>query len=147
MNPVGSSPSPSARAWLMPAFVVALALAAGHALRFVLVEPADVAQLCDAAPGSSLACVLRGLTVWSFARQGLGWTALGLAVLACWMALKGHASRGHSALKLAAMALGSLGLVLYNADPSAWALTLAIMSHAGQNHPTKQPTPGPSKHP
>jgi cell division protein FtsW (lipid II flippase) len=145
MNPASTPRTSSIKSWCVPALVAALALAVGHALRFFLVEPTDMAQGCDAAPWSSIACAVRTITVWAFAQQGLGWTALGLAAWACVLAAKGIAPRWHAALALAALTLGCLGLALYNADASAWAVTLAVMARAWQQHRARWPKPEPNK--
>lgn len=110
----------STHVWTRAALAVAAAMGAAAALRFGLVEPADVAQRCDAAPWASAPCALRTAAVHAFANQRLGIAAL---VLAC-MALVLRSAR----LALLAGALATAGLVLYGAGWSAPAAVLALLA-------------------
>jgi hypothetical protein len=113
--------------WTAAAVSVAAA-ALAYGLRFGLIEPVDEALRCDAAPWSDAACVLRSLTVQSFANHGLGWSALaaGFASLAF----------RRPALAWLGLGLGWMGMVLYTADASVLGL---LASWMGLSRATRAP--------
>jgi hypothetical protein len=100
--------------------VVASAIAIALALRHGLVEPALVAQRCDAAPWQGVDCVVRSLTVQVFIHQRLGMAAFGLAILALW--------RRSLFGSVAAAGMAAAGLVLYGAGWAAPAAVLALLA-------------------
>lgn len=87
------------------------------AIRYGLVEPEGMAQLCQQA--TTLQCTLRDALVQLFVQQRLGYVALAAAVLAWWPRLRALAWLGWGA--------GLSGLVLYCWEPSAPAVLLALL--------------------
>lgn len=95
-----------------------LAVAVALLVRHLVIEPAPIAHACDPAPWSG-ACALRTLVLLAFLRQGLGWAALGVGLLATVV----RSAR----LAQAALVLGGAGLVLYSFAPSAFASLLGML--------------------
>ena len=107
--------------WRTAAVVVltcAIALTLAAALRYGLIEPADVTARCD---GGALdaGCSLRAWTIQTFVHQRIGWAALALAVVATLGAWR----------RVAAVALfaACAGLVLYTTELCAPAALLAAL--------------------
>lgn len=110
-------PLPRPRAalvWLAIPVVMGLAMAA----RYGLIEPAELAHLCDGGAQSWL-CLVRRLVVLSFTHNILGYAALTFGLLATLL-------RG-SGMAAAASTLGIAGLVLYQFAPSAIAFLLGVL--------------------
>jgi len=119
--------------WLLP--VLAGLVAAG--LRYGLIEPPAMAQLCTAAQAPAW-CALRQALVLGFLHDVYGVIALIAAVLAL--------LRRSRALAWLAAALGVVALQLYNYEPGALALLvgclrLVHLQGAGNDVAT---TPAPS---
>ena len=118
--------------WRTVAIVVltgAIALALAAALRYGLVEPADMTAHCDAGAPDAW-CRLRAWTIQSFVHQRIGWAALALALIATVGAWR----------SVAALALftASGGLVLYTTALSAPAALLALLVFV-RRRPAQQP--------
>jgi hypothetical protein len=107
------------RAAALPLGAFLLAVALAGLARHRLVEPAGLTATCDAAPWDGLACILRTLTVQSFAAHRLGSFALGAALVAT-------VARWRLAA-LAALVAGGAGLVLYSTPLAAPAVLLAAL--------------------
>ncbi len=116
---VREAPSP-ARQWTVALTVAALALGLSAALRFRVVEPAQVSAFCGAVGSADPLCALRALVVTMFSQQRLGWLALALALLALWTRRR--------AIGLSALATACAGLMLYCARPAAPAAVLATLA-------------------
>lgn len=86
--------------------------------RYGWIEPAAAAQWCNAAD-PSLACRLRDVLIAIFLREGFGWAALVVALLALVTRRAG--------LALAGACLGAVGLVLYSFEPAAVASLLSAL--------------------
>ncbi len=117
-----SDTPPSARQWTVALSVAALALGLSAALRYRVVEPADVSAFCGAVGSGDLLCVLRSAVVALFSQQRLGWLALGLSILALWARQRN--------LALLALATACAGLMLYctrYAAPAALLAALALL--------------------
>ena len=101
--------------WCAAAFAVAAAL------RYGLVEPAELTARCDAGAQDAV-CSLRAWTIQAFVHQRIGWVALvlaGLASLTAWRALAA-----------AALFVAVAGLVLYATELCAPAALLALLVFA-----------------
>lgn len=99
-------------------FAAGAVMAAACAVRYGLVEPADVTLACESQPWRGW-CALRSLAIAAFIDQRIGAFALGAAVLATltrWRWLAGLA-----------LAAGCAGLILYSAGLSAPAVLLAAL--------------------
>lgn len=101
---------------VLAALGVAFGLAA--LARYGWIEPAAAAQWCNAAD-SSLTCRLRDALIAVFLREGFGWAALIVALLALVTRRAG--------LALAGACLGVVGLVLYSYEPAAVASLLSAL--------------------
>ncbi len=128
-NPVQGTRRAGARARIAWGGLTALLAWAGSSwARWVLVEPADVAARCDAAPWVGITCTLRSIVVAAFVDQRLGVAAVGLALTAWWIG-----RRGRDAVRLAqimgavALAAGVAASVLYTAGLGVAAALLAAM--------------------
>jgi hypothetical protein len=98
--------------------VAALALLIALALRYLLVEPQDIAEVCDPGRGPWW-CWIRAGVIQSFATNGLGIASL-LAGGLSWL-------RFGRALSMLAIVAGSLGAVLYNTDLAVPGLLLGLL--------------------
>jgi hypothetical protein len=99
--------------------VLAAAVALGWLGRWRVIEPEALAALCAAAGAApSPACALRGLLVQVTFSGSLGISAVGAAALA-WLPL----GRLSTALALAALVPGGIGLFLFDAG---WAASGAV---------------------
>ena len=103
--------------WLGIASVMGLAMAA----RYGLIEPAEVAHLCDSGAGPWW-CGVRRLVILSFAHHALGHGALIVGLVATLLRRR--------LLALAAALLGAAGLVLYEFDFSAVGFLLGVLALA-----------------
>src|SRR5690606_27885593 len=95
-----------------------LAMVIAALLRYYAIEPEGIAHACQPDPWSGL-CAARTALVHAFLGQGIGWTALLVAVAAAVLRRRAVASL--------ALALAGAGLVLYSAEPSAAALLLSLL--------------------
>ncbi len=100
--------------------LVGVALGAATALRYGLVEPADVAQRCDAEPWGSAACAVRTIVVQIFINERLGVAAMVIGCIAL--------AKRLSWVALLAGMLAAAGLVLYGAGWSAPGAVLALLA-------------------
>ncbi len=96
--------------------VTALAVAA--AVRYGLIEPADVTARCDGGAIDSL-CQVRAWTIQSFVHQRIGWAALGLALVAT--------VTGWRSVAAIALFAACSGLILYTTELCAPAALLALL--------------------
>jgi hypothetical protein len=112
-------PSPPTMIATLAAF--ALALAAGAAARYGLVENTPLGHACEAG-AESFACTVRFAVNEGFRTLVPGLVAVALGLWCLWRP-------GPLPLVLTALAAG-LGLLLFNAWPSAFALTLALLTLA-----------------
>ena len=112
-------PSPLTMIATLAAFAAALAAAA--AARYGLVENTPLGHACEAG-ATSLACTVRHAVNEGFRTLVPGLVAIGLGLWSLWRP-------GPLPLVLTALAAG-LGLMLFNAWPAAFALTLALLSLA-----------------
>jgi DNA-binding LytR/AlgR family response regulator len=92
--------------WALVAAVFALAAAA----RYLLVQPPEVAQACEAAAASGW-CPVRMLVIRSFSSFGLGYAAMAAIVLTLF-------TWSRVVAWIAAM-IGAAGLILYCFEPAA----------------------------
>lgn len=120
--------------WLSIALVAALAAAA----RYMLVEPADIAHLCDSG-GGPWWCAVRAGVILTFAHHALGYVALALGVVAT-------VSRVRTVALAAALA-GMAGLILYEFEYSAVALLLGLLVLARHAFAATCQADAASKHP
>lgn len=112
--------------WLGTVLVMALAMAARHGL----IEPANIAHLCDSGAGPWWCAVRRGV-ILAFAYHVLGYTALAAGILAT-------VSRSTAAAVMAALC-GGAGLVLYEFEYSAVGFLLGTLVLArNQTAPSRQ---------
>lgn len=100
--------------WIAIAAVAGLAMLA----RYLLVEPAAVAHLCDTG-GGPWWCGARAAVIATFSGYGLGYAALGLAALA--LALR------RAPVAWAAAATGAAALVLYCFEAGAVGLLVGVL--------------------
>lgn len=112
-------PSPLTMIATLAAFAAALAAAA--AARYGLVENTPLGHACEAG-ATSLACTVRFAVNEGFRTLVPGVVTMALGLWCLWRP-------GALPLVLTALAAG-LGLMLFNAWPSAFALTLALLSLA-----------------
>jgi len=105
--------------WLLVAGFCAL----GYALylRYLVIEQPSVALACEAGL-PTWTCTARGLATSLFNHSVFGAAALTSAVL--------NLIRPSIVLFAAALAVGAVGIVLYNVDLSALAITLLLVSLA-----------------
>lgn len=96
----------------------------------MLVEPADIAHLCDGGTGPWW-CRVRAAVIMTFAHHALGYTALFLGVLATLIRVR--------AVALAAAMTGMAGLLLYEFEYSAVALLLGLLVLARRLTPAGAP--------
>lgn len=112
----------------------ALSAAALLAIRFLLIEPDEMARECLAHSGS-LECNLRNAAIYGFSRHLFGPISLVAAVLAAIGALRPFA--------ILAMVAGMAGVVLYDFELSAVGLLLGALlylrfSRRGQTRDSQQ---------
>jgi hypothetical protein len=100
------------------AWTCAASLSLALAARFGLVEAAEFAAGCEAAPWDG-ACILRSALVQSFLDQRVGWFALASGVVATLLRRRWIATLS--------LVCGCAGLVLYSAGPAAPAVLLSAM--------------------
>lgn len=119
--------------WRTAAVVVltcAIALALAAALRYGLIEPADVTARCDGG-AQDVWCRLRAWTIQSFVHQRIGWLALALAVVATVGAWRSVA--------VIALFTACAGMVLYTTELGAPAALLGalvfVRQRAGVGNP------------
>jgi len=112
---IGSLKDPAIRAALITA-AAALVLAFG--LRYLLIEPRAMGEACSAAAPPAW-CAARQAVVLVFRSGFLGIAALVGAALSFW--------RGGRVMATAALGLGLLGLVLYDADVAAVGTVAALL--------------------
>jgi hypothetical protein len=106
--------------WFAPIVVVLGMLTLASLVRYRLVEPADLTALCVATPWDSPACMLRSLAVQAFSGQRIGMAALACALVAL--------LTGRHRIALLALAIASVGLVLYSTAWAAPAVLLAALA-------------------
>jgi hypothetical protein len=123
-------PHPLAKALLLVLWC-ALALGLAALARYGLVEAGPVTAHCDAG-GAGWRCTLRSAVIQAFILQRLGWTALGLAVLAWCIS-----SRSLAAIGLFA---ACSGLVLYSAELCAPAALLSALVLVPRDSPGSDPS-------
>lgn len=127
------SAQPSTKTRQTIAAMAACALIAGGlawGIRHRLIEPAQMAALCDLA-NSVWQCAVRRGTIWLLTDQRLGWLALLLGVASQANRFKPLESLGW--LSWPAWYGASAGLVLYNAELAAPGLLLAGLSIVRQD--------------
>lgn len=118
---VSSKNSTSRHRWVrvsLPWLGIAVVALAAASLRYLLIEPADVAHLCDAVtrPGW---CTARQMVVFGFLGYGYGYAALAAALLALgWK---------HPLSAWLAAAFGAFALELYCFEAGAFALLLGSL--------------------
>jgi hypothetical protein len=106
-------------------------IGAGYAVRFLLVEPETLGQTC-AALAAPPWCLPRQAVIWFFHQNVIGLAAVAAGVLA----LLGPRRPGWAPLarrfraRPAALVLGGLALVLYNAGLGSVAVVLGIVAAA-----------------
>lgn len=108
--------------WRITAAVLglcAVSLALAAALRFGLVEPADMTAHCDGGARDAW-CNVRAWVIQGFVHQRMGWFALVLAGWAYW-------ARWNYAAALA-LFVACAGLVLYTTELCAPAALLALLA-------------------
>lgn len=103
---------------LLPWLLLVLAGLAAAWLRYGLIEPPAMAQLCTAASAPAW-CALRQTLVLGFLHEAYGVAALVAALLAL--------LRRSRALAWLAAALGAVALQLYNYEPGALALLVGCL--------------------
>jgi hypothetical protein len=99
-----------------PSLALVAALAA--VVRYLLVEPAQIAHLCDSGAGPWW-CGVRAVAIATFSHHALGYVALCLGVLATLIRVR--------AVAHAAALTGMAGLILYEFEYSAVALLLGLL--------------------
>lgn len=116
------------KAFLVWGTVAAVGLLAAAA-RYLLVEPAAMAHLCDAGSESGW-CGVRRAVIASFSGYGLGYAALGVGVMAVALRRLGMAWLG--------AALGLAGLILYCFEASAVGFLLGalVLARVGGSRPS-----------
>lgn len=103
----------------------ALSAAVMLAIRYLVIEPDEVAEAC-LAYGVGLQCKLREAAVYGFSRQLYGPISLAAAVLGAIGALRPFA--------ILAMLTGMAGVVLYDFDISAVGLLLGALLYVRLNY-------------
>mgnify|MGYP001225583893 CR=1 FL=1 len=103
---------------LRAAWPAALVMLVAALLRFLAVEPEEIAHACQPDPWSGL-CAARSALIQLFLGQRIGWAALLVAVAALLLRRRALAS--------VALALAGAGLVLYSPEPSAAALVMSVV--------------------
>ena len=103
---------------LLPWLLIALVALAASALRFGLIEPPAVADLCSA-DGGPRWCAWRQWAVLAFLSYGYGYAALTAAFIAL--------ISGHRLAAWLAAALGMAALVLYCFEAGAFALLVGAL--------------------
>ena len=103
--------------WTAVAAVLGLALA----LRYLLVEPHAMGHLCDLGDGPWW-CYFRLAVILTFSIGGLGFVSLGAGIVSLF--------RRSRTAAVAAMLVGTAGLVLYNADSAAIGFLLGMIQLA-----------------
>jgi len=98
--------------------VAAGGLALGFLLRYAVIEPRAIGQMCGGV-GTPWWCPLRTGLIQAHQWFAYGGAAVALAALAWW--------RGATGLALAGLGCGALGLVLYNTELAAIGLLLALI--------------------
>ena len=93
------------RALMLVALTMIAAYAVGASLRYGLIEREDLGLICDAA-GAPLWCGFRLLVIRAFLHDVFGLSSLALLAIAVW--------RRSLPCALAAIALGTVGMVLYS---------------------------------
>ena len=117
-----------------PLIALSAALLLASLARYRLVEPAALTALCDAMPWDSPGCIVRSLTVQSFADGRLGMLALALAVLALLTRWR--------TVGLIALAAAGAGLVLYS---TRWAAPAALLAGLALLRAAVPGTPGAAR--
>jgi hypothetical protein len=108
-------------------------------VRYLLIEPADIAHLCEPAQPPWWCAVRMGI-IQTFARYGLGY--------ACWVAAVAALLSKAQWTAWTAAVLGVLGLTWYCQEPGAVSLLIGILRLArlhknaadGRNVPTADPS-------
>ncbi|HEY9131860.1 MAG TPA: hypothetical protein VIM98_08910 [Dyella sp.] len=117
----------------LPWMSILLAGVAAALVRYLFIEPANLAHLCDEANGPAW-CSVRQAIVFAFYTYGLGYAALASTALA--LAWK------HPATACLAAALGFIALVMYCYEAGALALLVGslrlIRLQSGSQIPTDQ---------
>jgi hypothetical protein len=103
---------------LWPWFTLALVAAAAATLRYGVIEPPAVANLCTAGGGPAW-CILRQWAVLGFLGYGYGYAALAAAFAALFWR--------HPLPAWLAAALGVVALVLYCVEAGAFALLVGVL--------------------
>lgn len=102
----------------LPWLLIALAGVAAALVRYLFIEPANLAHLCDES-GGPVWCGIRQAIVMAFYSYGLGYAALAATVLA--LAWK------HPASACLAAMLGFIALVMYCYEAGALALLIGSL--------------------
>ena len=118
-------------AWLAPWLSAALICALTVYVRTVLIQPPEVAQLCDSEGATlwlqladaSLICKVRAAFIVSYAWFGLGYAAMILTALTL-LTRNGFVA-------WLALCVGAMGLVLYCFEPAAVSLAMGAVVLAG----------------
>lgn len=106
---------------VVAAVSIAIAAAAAAAVRFLIVEPEEMAHLCSAA-AAPWWCTMRAVIVAAFATDALAIAAVASGLLAIVTHRSGAA--------LAAACLGVAGLVLYAVEAGAIGFLLGLLALA-----------------
>ena len=102
----------------LPWLLIGLAGISAALVRYLFIEPAELAHVCDGSGGPGW-CGLRQAIVLAFYSYGLGYAALAATVLALiWK---------HPAAACAAAALGFIALIMYCYEAGALALLLGCL--------------------
>ena len=117
--------------WLGPWLSAALICALTVYVRSELIQPPEVAQICDAAGATlwlqladaSLICKVRAAFIVSYAWFGLGYAAIILSALTL-LTRNGFVA-------WLALCVGAMGLVLYCFEPAAVSLAIGAVVLAG----------------
>lgn len=100
-----NSPRELVRSIVQVALAMVVAYAAAAAVRYGLIERADLGQLCEGRMAPWW-CQARMLVIRAFLQDVFGLSSVALAALALWWRSRG--------LALLAVAVGTCGMVLYN---------------------------------
>ena len=109
------------RSALVAVLIAALCAGVGYVLRYAWVEPEAIGALCKSADAVWW-CPLRTAMIVTTEWNGLGYTAVALALLSLFAGRSGAVW-----LATVAMAIGGAGMVLYNATEAGPALILALL--------------------